>query len=53
MEEVISHLTIIENYLSDIHLLIYNSYMFLIYFIVIFIIYRLYKFFNNFIFGGV
>ena len=50
MEE---QLTSILSYLDRIELLLSNFYTILNYFICIFIIYQLYKFFSHFIFGGV
>lgn len=46
LTSIISHLEIIEMFLS-------NAYNIMNYFICIFIIYELYKFFSHFIFGGV
>lgn len=50
MEE---QLTSIISHLESIELLLNNAYTLLNYFICIFIIYQLYKFFSHFIFGGV
>ncbi len=43
----------IESHLFEIKTILSNMYNILIYFIVIFIIYCLYRFFSRFIFGGV